>query len=324
MRTIPTLVSNYDSSSGGFTEGQLRDNPGDDSGSGVVAGWGNDVWYALTALVTKYRTGGKGAAAESTTNSDFLDAIEEMSGQKVSGVSNWASGTTYSTIGEKVMRYGVQFTCISTTANLNKDPLLYPLLWSPVPKFEELFRAHATGRVMMGDCSPMHQYSHASYLASFSLGTHKVGGASGQVFNALGIHLDGAAYASGSAGYTALASWAHAAIFSTLATSYTMTDARARVLRAISATGGLSPTIGALIEDQLQGHKHTLTVGNNTGGGAGPAGWLQFAASFGDIAKSTDVTLTTDGTNGTPRTGTETRVKSLTVGVPYVVIMVPV
>lgn len=323
MRDIPTLVANYDSSSTGFPEGKLRDNPGDDSGSGVMADIDNDKWYAITAAILKYRTSGKSNAAESTTNSDFVDALEEMVGQKVSGVSNWSSATTYSTVGASVMRYGIQFVCISTASNTNKDPLLYPLLWQPVPDFKELLLASQGGKVFLGDSSPMHQYSHASYLPSFSLGTHKPGGASGAAFSAIGIHLDAGVYASGSAGYAALAAWAHSAIFSTLSTSYTMTDARARVLRAISEAGGLSPTIGALIEDQMQGHVHSET-GDTAAGGTASRAVLASGNTSATVAGNSTSSPASDAVNGTPRVGIETRVKSLTVGVPYIVIVTPV
>lgn len=326
MRDIPTLVANYDSASTGFPEGKLRDNPGDDSGSGVMAAIDNDKWYAITAAILKYRTSGKSGAAESTANSDFVDALEEMVGQKVDGVSKWSSATTYSTVGQSVMRYGIQFVCISTASNVNKDPLLYPLLWQPVPDFKELMRASASGKVFLGDSSPMHQYSHASYLGAFSLGTHKPGGASGAAFQAIGIHLDGASYASGSAGYAALAAWAHSSIFSTLATSYTMTDARARVLRAISAAGGFSPTIGALIEDAFQEHGHSLswpTSGVGGGAQANPS-FSAYDSTVLASAGSKATAAVTQGSGGTPRIATETRVKSLTVGVPYIVIVSPV
>ena len=38
MRNLATIVANYDSASTGFSDGKIRDNPGDDTGSGVVAG----------------------------------------------------------------------------------------------------------------------------------------------------------------------------------------------------------------------------------------------------------------------------------------------
>ena len=53
MRNLATIVANYDSASTGFSDGKLRDNPGDDTGSGVMSAWGNDIWYALRAIVKK-------------------------------------------------------------------------------------------------------------------------------------------------------------------------------------------------------------------------------------------------------------------------------
>jgi hypothetical protein len=140
MRNLPSIVSNYDSASTGFSDGRLRDNPGDDTGSGVMAAWGNDIWYALRAIVKKWHGAGNVSdTPESENNHDVLDAIEQMIGLSVYGVADYNPATTYSTLGESVMYAGMQFVNINTSANLGKTPLTEPLYWLPVPDSRELY-----------------------------------------------------------------------------------------------------------------------------------------------------------------------------------------
>ena len=78
MRNLPTIVANYDSASTGFGDGKLRDNPGDDTGSGVMSAWGNDIWYALRAIVTTWHEAGDVSdTAESENNHDVLDVKKQ-------------------------------------------------------------------------------------------------------------------------------------------------------------------------------------------------------------------------------------------------------
>ena len=39
MRNLATIVANYDPASTGFSDGKIRDNPGDATGSGVMSAW---------------------------------------------------------------------------------------------------------------------------------------------------------------------------------------------------------------------------------------------------------------------------------------------
>ena len=118
MRKLSTIVTNRDSASTGFSDGKLRDNPGNDTGSGVMAGYGNDVWYALRAIVKKWSgTGDVSDSPESENNHDVLDAIEQMMGLSVYGVADYNPATTYSTAGESVMYAGIQFVNILPSLN---------------------------------------------------------------------------------------------------------------------------------------------------------------------------------------------------------------
>lgn len=321
MYKISDLQANYDAASSGFSEGKMRDNPGDDTGSGCVAGVFNDLYYGMVSTVKKWKnTGLLSSAAESETASDFLQALEELTGNYVDGVAAYSAATTYTTIGQAVMRFGMQFVNISAS-NLNHDPITSPTYWMAVPDKRELLAASQGGRVYWGDSSAQHGYSNASYAQYFALGSHRFGGSSGAVYNAYLVHLDGSAVGSGDLS-DIVEAWHLKDAFAPGTTgSRTLVNAQGRVPRANTASGGLCPTIGAVIEDAMQGHRHTIQVGANV-------------MSVGsDVVMGSNIAATgtqnvglpiTDGTNGIPRTAAETRVKSLTVGVPYVVVMVAV
>ncbi len=330
MRKISTLFANYTAASSGFSEGQIKDNPGDDTGSAILAAWGTDVLYALYAFIKKFRTGDLSDGAESESASDFCDAFDEALGHTVDGVTAWSSTTTYSTVGELVTYAGMQFVCVNATSNLNKSPLTNPTYWLACPKGAELFPLHSAGRVVAGDCHPIHDYNGAQYLQKFSLGRHRIGDAlTGTVFNAWGVHLDGTSVGSGTALETIIEAWHLKALLAPGATgSRVLVDARNRVLRSMGATGGVAPTLGAVQADQMQGVRYNIRSPDyldNFASDDAPNG--NGARAVRTAVAGTSYWYTTnpqsDGINGTPRIGPETRVKGLVVGVPYVVILVP-
>lgn len=70
-------------------------------------------------------------------------------------------------------------------------------------------------------------------------------------------------------------------------------------------------TLGNKQNDQMQGHYHSVANALNTAGGAG---WPSGSGTSGwNVDKAT--TPITDGSNGTPRTGTETRPANLAVNI---------
>ena len=329
MRNLATIVANYDSASTGFSDGKLRDNPGDDTGSGVMSAWGNDIWYALRAIVKKWHGAGNvSGMPESENNYDVLSAIEQMMGLDVYGVNAYNPATTYSTLGESVTYAGVQFVNINASANFGKTPLTEPLYWLPVPDSRDLFVKSVHGLPVWGASHPIHDFNNAAYKQSFGLGTHRIGGYSGTTFNAVGVHLDGQAIGgSGTALSGIVEAWHLKDIWMPGSEgSRSSIDARGRLLRAIDATGGQADLIGEVLEDQMQGHFHDMNVGTNAGStAAGPSdvpskGNAKPAYGFETIGVRGPKT---DGPNGEPRTGSTTRDKSVTGGVPYMVVMVP-
>jgi len=324
-RKIQALTPNYDAAVTGYPEGSFRDNPGDLTGSGVVSAWGNDLHYGLAAVIYKY-LGDKNGNAETTTASDFLNAFEAAMGMYSSSVSNWSAATDYSAAGNvSVMRYGMQFTSILASGNTNKDPMTNPTFWMPCPSANELFALHQEGRMVSGGSLSVHDNTNANYKQYFSLGTHKLGGYNGYAFTAYGVHLDGSSVGAGDLS-TIIETWALKNSFAPGSTgSRTLQDARGRVMRFIDAAAGRADLIGEVLADQMQGHKHENAVNVDTNNfGTGVATYLisQAGSPSTQVSDLTNVPYT-DGTNGTPRTGTVTADKSITVGVPYMVICVP-
>ena len=320
MRNLPSIVSNYDSASTGFSDGKLRDNPGDDTGSGVMSAWGNDIWYALRAIVKNWHGAGDVSdTAESENNHDVLDAIEQMIGLSVYGVANYNPATTYSTLGESVMYAGIQFVNINASSNLGKTPLTEPLYWLPCPDSRDLFVKSVHGLPVWGASHPIHDFNNAAYRQYFGLGTHRIGGYNGTTFNAYGVHLDGQ-----SIGATAtplsdiVEAWHLKDVWMPGSEGSRLSiDARGRLLRAIDAAGGQADLMAEVLDDQMQGHWHrinTVQVNNGTGAPINAVGGGTPSPTMGP---------STDGVNGTPRTGNTTRDKSVTGGVPYMVVMVP-
>lgn len=325
MKTLNTIVSNFDAAVTGYPEGSFRNNPGDNTGSGVMAAMANDIWYADSAMIIKYK-GSKSGNAETTTASDFVDSIELALGIQVAGVSAWNSATDYSTLGNvSVMRYGMQFTSILASGNLNKDPMTNPTYWMPCPKANDLWDAHVNGRLFHGSLS-VHDHTNANYKQYFSLGTHKIGGSSGFAFNAYGVHLDGSAVGVGSLS-TIIEAWHLKDSFAPGSVgSRTLKDAKGRVMRFMDAAAGRADLIGEVLADQMQGHVHyNRVVISSTPGSTYTLTKGDVSSAFSQATESTPSVLapSTDGTNGTPRTGSVTADKSITVGVPYMVICVP-
>jgi hypothetical protein len=103
-------------------------------------------------------------------------------------------------------------------------------------------------------------------------------------------------------------------------THFSLPDFRGVVPRGSGITNGYvaSATIiaGEKTGDVVQGHRHSTSVSHDARAGGGGYAGGAFGASDSTATISVSVLdATTDGTNGTPRTGIETRVKSL--GINY-------
>lgn len=95
----------------------------------------------------------------------------------------------------------------------------------------------------------------------------------------------------------------------------TVPDARGRALRMKDHAAGVNPsdlTVGVTQDDSFQGHKHDIapTIYSETN-----AGGVLPAATGAGVARSDNWVGNpiNDGSNGTPRTASETRMKNVTI-----------
>jgi len=335
MRKLSTIVTNRDSASTGFSDGKLRDNPGNDTGSGVMSAWGNDIWYALRAIVKKYSgTGDVSDSPESENNHDVLDAIEQMMGLSVYGVDAYDSLATYSTAGESVMYAGIQFVNILPSGNTNKDPLTEHDYWLPVPDSRYLFLQSTQGIPQWGASHPLHDFNKATaYRQYFGLGTHRIGGYNGTTFNAYGVHLDGQAIGgSGTPLSDIVEAWHLKNVWmpGSVGTRVAV-DAKGTLLRAIDAAGGQAETLAERLEDQMQQitgefgiDDYASKSGHYEGVFTGRGDILGTFATRSNASTGGYNPILFDSANSpSARTGTTTRDKSVTGGVPYMVVMIP-
>lgn len=121
---------------------------------------------------------------------------------------------------------------------------------------------------------------------------------------------------------TAVSRTANAALFARIGTTFGVGDGtttfnvpngsavviRGTGTQTINARVKTGPSVGSTQEDQMQGHFHSATPGTTTDlvNSGSSAGYLRV-----NTATATTGSPTSDGTNGTPRTGTETQVSSL-------------
>jgi hypothetical protein len=336
MRKISGLLTHITAASPGFSEGQLKDNPGDGTGSGITASVHTDMMYGFVAPIIKYN-GALSDAAESETASDMLTAIDRAAGVQNENVAEWDVATVYAA-DDHVMYLGLQFVSVAA-ANVGNDPIDSPAEWIPCLNRDEVLRLHRDGVVLLGGLEAIHDHRDAGYRQYFSMGKYNFGGAAGRNFQATAFHLDGTVL-TGDAVAVALLDVGGAAEYHLLDLiapdvmgTRTFIDARGHVLRPVDGAAGATEDIGVLQADQFQGHifgklsgwnslENNVYLTVNTALAPSPGGGdnTQRDAGFtSNITREADIM--NDGTNGAPRTGTETRMKNLTVGVPYVVVL---
>ncbi len=340
MKDPRDYLTNFTPPSSGYSLGRLKDDPGDETGSGITVLTHNDFLYALLAPILKYK-GAVSETDESETASDMLDALEIMAGLKNTDVNEWSAATTYGTLGTVVFHHGMQFINILNSGNTNKPPFENPTYWFPVPESRMLYRMYAEGIIQPGTLSPLHTLGGTYYQQTFSLGSHRFGGASGVVFNAYGIHLDGTTVVGGSTLATAVAAHWAKDIFAPEAVGVrTLKDLRECVIRSMGAAGGNAATLAEVQAAMMQDHGHASSASasgtlkdsngyylsdNNPVTGANNRCYVNgglVEPIKGDdwqvtVAVTPSVTNPNSGSHGA-----ETRGKSFVAGVPYVVAMV--
>lgn len=325
----------------GRSQGQAKDNPGDNSGSGMTSEIYNDPAYAAIATAESWKEGGLSDSNETTVDSDMRDAIEEMVSKKVSGVADWAVGTSYSA-GDIVMYMGFQFVSYLASANIGNTPITNPDKWFKIPTPERLLD-NFCGGLPEQDLSPIADRAGTDYQQNIAYGEYRLGGNGDAFYDFFRVHLDGT-QVTGDAGLVAIFDVGGAneyfnidLIAPDVLGTRTLLDMGGRSLRSQSAVSGVSATRGEIQEDAMQ--KMIGSWSRNTDGGGledafspgnysgvyGPGDPCSFVspntAAPGHYIKFDNSLLYK--TNGTGSGDGETRVKALVTGAAYVVIMQP-
>lgn len=333
MKRPDTFLTNTVTATG-RAQGAAKNNPGDNTGSGMDKEIYNDPAYAVIAMAESYKEGGISDADETTVASDLRDALEEMTGKKVTdpvtaanSVDEWDVAEAGYTVGDAVMEYGIQYVAFYITGITGVSPSSKAgrAFWRKVPTLDKLMDLWDNGDPMDNGLNPMSDRAGAKYQQNIDFGRYRLGG-NGETFKQFSlVHLDGTVV-TGDATLEA--------IFDTAGTPYwnidmiapdvlgtrTLLDLGGDVARYQESSGDFA-TVGGKVADQSQGHRHdTLdpagrfytASGSVTISGAGGAPLSASEYTTGDPV--------TDGTNGTPRTGTRTYGPSFTKAIPAVIL----
>ncbi len=335
---LPSSFLTNTTTPAGRAEGNAINDPGGDTGSGMDEEIYNDPAYASLAPIKSWKDGGISDSDETTLASDMRDALEEMtdkrvtdSGTPANSLDEWESGTTYSTLGEMVTWKGFQFVTFNNTGNLNKDPLLNPDFWLPIPKPDEMLSMFANGRVLPGGMTDMVDRAGGNFRQNIAFGRYRLGGNGDNFYNFFRVMLDGTVVT----GDVTLeddifmigtgTEYPFADIFCPdVVGTRTLLD-MGEYVSAAQSVAGENDTLGEIQDDRYQGHWHDLwRVALDRGGGA-------TGVNIGGAAANTDFHATNavqvsgpDGVNGTPRIGLTTRPKELTEGASSIIVMVAV
>jgi len=320
MNKLSSLGITITAPSSGFSEGQLKDDPGDGTGSGAIKGWCQEPIYAIYARIKKYLPGGVASdTPESETASDDMDSIEHMIGLKNTNVSEWANVTTYGQDAH-VMYLGIQFVSM-VAANTGNNPIDNPAKWLPCFNRDDAIVKWRNGEDIKGGFENVHNHRNAAYRIYFQWGKYNFGGDSGRNFQATGVHLDGtvvtgnpeliALFDIGGVNQYHLLDIIAPDVLSTR----TLMNARGRAARVVDGTGGVTAVVGAVQNFQTQAHAHGQ-IGRS--GAAGSEFGANYAFGSTRIGSTGEMEVSS---GGSIVSGTETRMMNYTTGIPAVIVM---
>lgn len=338
MKSPSSFLSNTTAPTG-RTQGQATNDPGGSQGSGVDQEIYNDPAYAIIAMAETWKEGGVSGLDETTINSDMRDAVEELTSKKVVGIPEFVASTTYSdpgTLTDVVMWKGFQFVNVSNINNLGNDPLLNPKVWHMIPDIKDIMKMHFSGLPQNGELLPVADRLSGQYLQNFFTGKYRLGGNGESFYDFNRIHLDGSVVTGnteleeildvgGSNEYFNLD-----LIAPDVLGTRTLLDVGDYVLTPQS-DGGDADIMGVLVEDQGQYHWHTIGTTNepekygNQGTPDSQSGDNCLYKGNTDVYRTIAGTILEDTINGggTPRLGSTTHGKRLTVGTSYIIVMTP-
>lgn len=330
--------------------GQAIDDPGGGTGTGVDNEIYNDPAYALIALIEAFKEGGISDSDETTVNSDVRDAIQEALFRRVvdpvttaNTVDDWDGGTNYTTVGELAMYKGAQYVVYNDTGNLNKPPRTNPLFWFKIPNPSILEDAQFDGLPRKGGFNDIHNVQAANYAQAIEFGRFRLGDNGDDFYKFYLVHLDGTQVTGDSflnddifEEGTGSEYWNLDIIAPDELGTRTLIDSQGRVSRAMTGGGGVAPTLGEVQEDEqlrITGALNTFAGGNvafarvdadvdgvfsrQAGSVSNSPGTASVTGHGLDFNSADSISPIANRTNDV-----ENRVKSIVVGVDYIIVMV--
>jgi hypothetical protein len=233
--------------------------------------------------------------------------------------TDWLDYFNYTTIPTSV-RFGGGRYVNYVASNSGNIPPLNPDKWLPVDPRYTLIKQSADALIQRGGLIPAHDRADSDYQQNILVDSVEI---NGTTYNLYMVHLDGTQLTGdttleaifdpgGSDEYHSIDYYAPDVLG-----TRTLLDMGEHIPTPQSS-GGENDTLGALLDDRFQGHHHTVRFSSAVGsaGNVIPTGSTLLATSTGAV-----IGPTTDGVNGTPRTGLTTRPKELTEGASYIIVM---
>lgn len=303
-----------------------------------IAEWLSDadqLYYADVSFVTRSGSIYQAILGDDVTN--FNTAKDPLTEplwwrlvSQLEGVDAWdvAEAVVYETAGAIVERFGQHYAASGKTGNSGKDPAdpQSDTWWIPSEGWNNYKKFASKGESIPGGMHPWTDYSSGDYQQNIKLDEIIRGGITYDVF---GVILDGTQVTldatleaifdpSGAKEYPWIDEFAPDVIG-----TRTLIDMRGRSTRSMTAGGGVAATLAEVQEDAGQGHWHEYYTnpGNDTGGGV-VLDAINAAATGLNTFQDRIQSPITDGVNGTPRTGLETRIKALVRGVDYIIVII--
>jgi hypothetical protein len=268
-----------------------------------------------------------------------MDNIEMLSGNRSSmpGITEWSATVEYDAE-DAVWIDGDQYVSLVGT-NTGNNPITSPNHWRIAPSWNEICTQFQDSKPISAGLTNVDNIRNGAYQQQHFLGYYTKGGKS---FKAYKVHLDGSQITTdtdleyifdpdGSNEYFALDTLAPEALG-----IRTLPDVTGRLLRSVdTALSGLTEAVGGVQEDAKQGSQ--LGASEDSSGARNYYGLVQArdtALTTTPVANYTYPQFYTlgqgdtkmikamdDGTHGTPRIASNTRDRSYTVGVAYIVVL---
>lgn len=337
MKQPDTFLTNTTTPSG-RAQGAAKNNPGDNTGSGMDKEIYNDPAYAIIAMADSYKEGGLSDADETTLASDLRDSIEELAGLKVTdpstpanSVDDWDVAESGYVVGDLVMQNGYQYVLYYATGATGNEPgtLAGKPYWKKVPRLDLLMDHEDNGEPVPMGLHPMSDRAGAKFNQNIEYGRYRVGGNGGQFKQFYAVHLDGT-QVTGDATLEAIFDpggadeyWNIDMIAPEELGTRTLLDLGDYV-PVPQSSGGDADTVGELVEDQMQQITGQFASIRFTGdSGTDTGAFSESTIASGVLAAGgSDRTLVTFDSADSPdaRTSTTTHGKRFTVASPAVIV----